>query len=412
MKVAEDLGQGKIEIDSFYDQTKIDRIVELAKNSDFSVVPTFEVLKIFTDIPMRNRPTDDSYHRPGLKAYWQNMHKLIPFSENTKRGQTIILEKSFEIARQLADAGVPLITGTDAPIPGVYRGAAVIEEIKTFHERVGLSIPEALKTATVNAANVLGYDTPLGLITEGALADFNLLSANPLEDLEALFLPDWVIVRGQAYDRASLNAKMAAFRDKNDQILALFQTARDLGPEYNPLLGTLMEFRTIDGAAQRLGIKRGETETKITTLLREANNPNWTESEIVIDQNGSKIYRNNTLIASSENALILTGNLSDLLILDSMVQTILVGENATVRVVRCDWSGNCGQEENISLERLPDNVRDLHNHMYYTGYKPFAVSGNADFTPQEIWLGGGGYTGQIVGYRPNDHYGAEWLRVR
>ena len=59
----------------------------------------------------------------------------------------------------------------------------------------GLSRREALQTATVNAARVLGIRT--GVIEMGADADFVLLAGNPLDDLAVLRDPVGVMVNGQ-----------------------------------------------------------------------------------------------------------------------------------------------------------------------------------------------------------------------
>lgn len=51
-----------------------------------------------------------------------------------------------------------------------------------------LGIPEAdvLRTATLNAARLVGMEGELGVLEEGKLADIVLLSGNPLDDIEAV----------------------------------------------------------------------------------------------------------------------------------------------------------------------------------------------------------------------------------
>lgn len=58
----------------------------------------------------------------------------------------------------------------------------------------GFDAATALKSATGNAAEVLGWctgmnpypDAPLGVIAEGAFADIIVIDGNPLEDITAL----------------------------------------------------------------------------------------------------------------------------------------------------------------------------------------------------------------------------------
>ena len=98
------------------------------------------------------------------------------------------------ITLALRDAGVPLLLGTDANTVGAIPGFSVHDELDLLVE-AGLSRREALQTATVNAARVLGIRT--GVIEMGADADFVLLAGNPLDDLAVLRDPVGVMVNGQ-----------------------------------------------------------------------------------------------------------------------------------------------------------------------------------------------------------------------
>ncbi|MDX1314185.1 MAG: amidohydrolase family protein, partial [Eudoraea sp.] len=46
---------------------------------------------------------------------------------------------------------------------------------------------EIIKSATLNGAEALGMDDQIGTITAGKLADFVLVSENPLENLKVLY---------------------------------------------------------------------------------------------------------------------------------------------------------------------------------------------------------------------------------
>jgi len=45
---------------------------------------------------------------------------------------------------------------------------------------------DILRSATINAGRMLGFDGKLGVVDEGAIADLLVLSANPLEDVSIL----------------------------------------------------------------------------------------------------------------------------------------------------------------------------------------------------------------------------------
>jgi imidazolonepropionase-like amidohydrolase len=105
-------------------------------------------------------------------------------------------------------AGVPLLVGTDAPVPGAVPGFAVHDELRTLVE-LGLTPYEALAAATRNAAAYLRKDD-FGTVQVGRRADLLLLSANPLQDIRHTEAIVGVMTRGRWYDEAALRAMLAA----------------------------------------------------------------------------------------------------------------------------------------------------------------------------------------------------------
>jgi imidazolonepropionase-like amidohydrolase len=107
------------------------------------------------------------------------------FLEQTKRKYKWLMI----FVRELHKAGVPLLTGTDASIPGALPGYSMMEEFKDL-ETAGLSAAEILRTATINSARFILDNTPtnirFGEIREGYRADLVLLDQNPLEKTSAL----------------------------------------------------------------------------------------------------------------------------------------------------------------------------------------------------------------------------------
>lgn len=99
------------------------------------------------------------------------------------------LDRGFEVQKILVgalhDAGVPLMTGSDAPLAFVHPGEALHREISLLHAS-GLSRFEALRAATVVPAGVLGIADQVGTVQVGMAADLLLVEGNPLDDLAAL----------------------------------------------------------------------------------------------------------------------------------------------------------------------------------------------------------------------------------
>ena len=92
-------------------------------------------------------------------------------------------------------AGVRVAFGTDA---GVYRHGQNAREFGYMTE-AGLSPLDALRTATLNAAELLGETADLGAIEAGKLADIVAVDGDPLADISALLRPVFVMKAGVAY---------------------------------------------------------------------------------------------------------------------------------------------------------------------------------------------------------------------
>lgn len=98
--------------------------------------------------------------------------------------------------------GILLLAGTDAPIPGLYPGRSLHEELRLM-AAAGLTYEEALRAATANAATVIhrwvDRDTCVGAIQAGCEADLVLLRGNPLEDIRQTEAIAWVMTDGRRF---------------------------------------------------------------------------------------------------------------------------------------------------------------------------------------------------------------------
>jgi len=113
-----------------------------------------------------------------------------------------------ENARLLNEAGVVLLAGTDVGIPALIPGISLHEELELLVE-AGLTPPEALRTATINPARVLGLADSLGSVEVGKLADLVLLDADPLADIRNTQRIRAVVADGRLYRRADLDRLLA-----------------------------------------------------------------------------------------------------------------------------------------------------------------------------------------------------------
>lgn len=83
-----------------------------------------------------------------------------------------------------AEAGVPIVAGTDAGTPGNPHGSVAVE-VK-FMVESGLSPLVALRSATVTAAAAIGMADEVGRIAHGLWADLIFIKGNPLADIRSL----------------------------------------------------------------------------------------------------------------------------------------------------------------------------------------------------------------------------------
>ena len=110
----------------------------------------------------------------------------------------------FKTMRRLADAGVPLVVGTDAGNTMTIQGYSVHRELALMVETVGLSPWLALRAATTTAGDFIGR--PVGL-SKGDLGSVVVLDASPIASIHNTRKIAHVVHHGIVLDRAALKAK-------------------------------------------------------------------------------------------------------------------------------------------------------------------------------------------------------------
>jgi uncharacterized protein (TIGR02246 family) len=106
---------------------------------------------------------------------------LEPFETPDNRYRRGLSDESKRSIRRLWEGGVTVAAGSDAGNIGTFHGSGLHRELELLVES-GLSPGEALRAATVNAAQVMGRPD-LGSIAPGQTADLVVLDANPLLDI-------------------------------------------------------------------------------------------------------------------------------------------------------------------------------------------------------------------------------------
>lgn len=108
--------------------------------------------------------------------------------------------------REMREAGVRLMTGSDVAVLNIFPGTALHEELRLFVDSLGMSPMEALESATRKPAEWLGLADSVGTIEAGRVADLVLLDADPLADINNTRRIAAVVLRGRVFQRAELDA--------------------------------------------------------------------------------------------------------------------------------------------------------------------------------------------------------------
>jgi imidazolonepropionase-like amidohydrolase len=118
--------------------------------------------------------------------------------------------------REMREAGVRIMAGSDVAVLNVYPGYSLHEELQLLVDSVGMTPMEALESATRKPAEWLGLNHEVGTIAPRKVADLVLLDANPLEQIGNTRRIAAVMLQGRLFQRRELDALLAAVKAMPD----------------------------------------------------------------------------------------------------------------------------------------------------------------------------------------------------
>jgi imidazolonepropionase-like amidohydrolase len=153
-----------------------------------------------------------TYLVPTLKVGWDVILDPPPAIPDWIIEKNRAIQDDSVLSLKLAyDAGVPIAMGSDVGTPFNFHGENTLEVY--WMQQAGMSAMDAIVAATGNAARCLGWDSWMGTLEEGKVADLVVFDRNPLDDLRVLA------------DKRSLQFVM-----KNG-LIAAFHATHDLPPQ-------------------------------------------------------------------------------------------------------------------------------------------------------------------------------------
>jgi len=120
---------------------------------------------------------------------WQKIGYANGFQEKTKA----FIERNLETARKAFKAGVKFAMGSDA----IYTMFGQNTRELGWFVKAGMTPEQALRTATTNAAELLGKEKELGAVAPGYFGDLVAVEGDPLADIDvAIYKVKWVMKSG------------------------------------------------------------------------------------------------------------------------------------------------------------------------------------------------------------------------
>ena len=191
-----------------FDQRTCDRVAAALVPSGQAEVPTL-VLPFVESKPIDRTPQGDprwKYLRADEQARWVRI-----LDDSTSLDQALAAHRwvvARKIVASLYHARVPVLAGTDTPMPRVYPGFSLQQELELFVES-GMSPADALRAATRAPALFLGIGDESGSVAVGKRADLVLLDRNPLRDIRNIRGIRAVVFDGRLLTRSALDVVLA-----------------------------------------------------------------------------------------------------------------------------------------------------------------------------------------------------------
>ncbi|MBS1241629.1 MAG: hypothetical protein H6R40_1056, partial [Gemmatimonadetes bacterium] len=196
---------------AYVDESKLPRLVGLAKASGTWIVPTQTLFESMAgpDAPeAMTRWPEMRFWPSRTVAQWAQATATTraQLGMTAEQGQRMN-ELRRRIMKALYQGGVPFLLGSDAPQWWNVPGFSIERELAAM-VRAGFTPFQAFEMGTRNVARFFGAEEDFGTVAVGKRADLVLLDGNPLEDVTSWKHRAGVMVRGKWYDRDEIRRRL------------------------------------------------------------------------------------------------------------------------------------------------------------------------------------------------------------
>src|SRR6516225_2796051 len=153
---------------------------------------------LLDDAAIAQMKKQGTWYCPTLTVYYTDWSPEDTPEGKRDRARVSDHEVSFKKAMQ---AGLKIVFGTDV---GGFPWTEPIAQEFNYMSKLGMSPMEAVRSATIRPAEMLGMRGEIGVIAPGAYADIIAVDGNPLTDIDSLAKVSFVMKNGEVVVRKSL----------------------------------------------------------------------------------------------------------------------------------------------------------------------------------------------------------------
>lgn len=196
-------------------EKKLDEIFKVMIEHKTALIPTITIQYVAADpegISKRSSSWFDLYQKEIMIAYEKDplrVAAVYDFKNVKEQWKLSMLAQAKQVAR-FVKMGGRVGTGSDLePAPPIVPGLSIHQELD-WYVQGGMTPLEALRTATIGSAEILGWQDRFGSIEVGKQADIVVLNGNPLLDIKQVGAIDTVVQAGSVYKINDLKNELKA----------------------------------------------------------------------------------------------------------------------------------------------------------------------------------------------------------